>query len=228
MSCKNHVPLHWTGDAAGWWQSWWLWTTFDRLSGLFVFPVSLLPLVAQGVPCPSGHRWCCVTPVLYKLPLLSHHLAQDYVFCTYIVTNGLEHLQLQQVETIVWSLEPSPPVHQLVCCSEDTGYWSVHLSPSVSLSTTTTPSRDAPVTGNDLSNCIDPSAHRTGWKLPPQRYDSLVRFHHPGWGGGAAVGSRPQRRWSSLSSPPQTSYMPSVHAGRAEGVQTQHITCSSG
>lgn len=33
----------------------------------------------------------------------------------------------------------------------------------------------------DVSNCIDPSAHRTGWRRPPQRYDSVVRLHHPGW-----------------------------------------------
>lgn len=61
-----------TRDAAGRRQSRWLRTAFDRPSGLFVFPVSLLPPVAQGVPCPLGHRWCCVTPVLSKLPLLSH------------------------------------------------------------------------------------------------------------------------------------------------------------
>lgn len=106
----------------------------------------------SGCSLSFGYRWCCVTPVLYMLPLLSHHLAQD--FCTYIVTNEPS--------------EPSPPVHQSVCCFEDTGHWSVHLSPSVSLSTMTTPSGDAPVTHWCEQSHSSPAVWQRGTVPPPR------------------------------------------------------------
>lgn len=189
----------------------------DSLQQALVFPVFLLPFVAQGVSCPLGHRWCtrpsCHT---YALQAATAQPPSDSGVCILYIhshkwvgtpppTTGGGHCS-----TI--GAFPSIPSARLLLW----GHWPLicPFCPHLSHSLLWPQPQETHLSHTDVSNCIDPCAHRTGWKPTPQRSVS-VRFQHPGWE--EVAQSRPQRTWSALSSPPLTSYTPSAARGQNRG-----------